>query len=205
MELEALSYARRAPVALVTTPKPSALSSAGPSTMAHAESSRAPSSGRLGESNDREMEDSGTSSGWEAALVALGGLESFDDEGTPVATTEDYWMVDGTSGDEVTKEAQTIPSTTRISTSNAPASVSGLQKVSKSGQEDTMGLEGQPATRKKPRTLNADAASGSSRPVNSKTLDASGPSGDQNLSLGFIISDLRISFSILGKQQKEKT
>jgi hypothetical protein len=91
-----------------------------------------------------EMEDSeNLSKAWETALEAL---EVFDDTVNEASTRgeaiEDYWAVNSADGDIAEgRPSQTTPSTAPISavsrptTSNAPASISSLQRMSGSRPE----------------------------------------------------------------------
>ena len=146
--------------------------------------------------NNNTVKDNGggtenTSRQWKAKYDSLMSFDDAANEGnTHDKATQDYWNVDSTGGNVTEgRELQTMPSVALISaTLNAPVSLSGLQKVSKSGQKsgpdgelvnaggnkDAKVLEGRQAMRTMSQTLNTNINT-SSRPVRSKKLDAPGP------------------------------
>lgn len=140
-----------------------------------------------------ELEDRDGLVDWEAAyhaLAALNKADTHEDVHGPADTEEHHLegnkdtMRDHSTGGDVAegRGLQTTPSTALTavvprSTPDAPVPVSSPQRVSESGKdrdvnntrnEDSMGLEGPPATSTTSRTLNTDTTT-SDRPVRAKT------------------------------------
>jgi hypothetical protein len=130
------------------------------------------------ESNSGEMEDGENISNWQEELDALQRSNGDVNEAS-THDSEEAMQVENT--------ANSVGDVAEGSESQRVSAESGQAgEKNDASNDDTMGLEQRPATRKTSRSLNT------SRPIGSTKIDASRPStratcGDQNLSLDHII------------------